>query len=145
MAEIVRTSISLPRELLDGLDTLIERTGIKSRSKAIAEAISLFLAERAWLMGDEDLHVIGSLTLIYRHEQVYNQMLSAQHRHGHVIRSTSHVHLDNGRCLEVLMVSGPLSEVREVVKDLERMKGVDVIKTFLTPIKASGPHPHAHE
>ncbi len=143
MSDIVRTSISLPRELLDRLDRLIEVTGIRNRSRAISEAISLFLAERVWLVEGGDFQVIGSLTLIYRHDQVYNQMLNVQHRYGDVIRSTSHVHLDENRCLEVLMVSGPISAVRNMVKEMERMKGVEVIKTFLTP--AFRPHSHAHQ
>ena len=132
MPEVTRISVTLPRDLLLRFDSLIKSLGLRSRSKAVAEAIALYLAERAWLVEEGDFQVIGSLTLIYKHDKALNEMMRVQHAFGGIIRSTSHVHIDDETCLEVLLISGPLSKVREMVKRFEAMRGVEAVRTFAT-------------
>ncbi len=135
MPEVVRISVTLPKHLLLRFDSLIRSLGLKSRSRAVSEAISLYLMERAWLVEEGNFQVVGSLTLIYRHDKALNEMMKVQHTFGEIIRSTSHVHLDDETCLEVLMISGPLSKVREMVKRFEAMRGVEAVRTFITVSK----------
>jgi len=134
MPDITRTAISLPKSLMMELDHLISELGIKSRSRAIAEAISLYVSERYWLVEEREGTVTGSLTVIYRHHESSEGVAHVQHHYTDVIRSTSHVHLDEDLCLEVIIVLGPLSKIRELVRELQSVRGVEVIKPFLLPL-----------
>ncbi|MEM2490359.1 MAG: nickel-responsive transcriptional regulator NikR, partial [Candidatus Korarchaeum sp.] len=51
-----------------------------------------------------------------------------------LIRSTSHVHVDEERCLEVVIVLGSLSRVRQLFTELQALRTVSTIKPFLIPL-----------
>ncbi len=138
MSEVVRTGISLPRRVLEELDHLIKELGINSRSKAISEAISLYIGERMWLVKEEDTWVVGSLTMVYRHDEASDRVSHVQHHFTDIIRSTSHIHLSEDMCLEVVIITGPMSKARELVKEIQRMRGIEVIKPFMIPLRDHG-------
>ena len=139
MAGIVRTAISLERGLLEKLDELRELLGIKSRSRAISEAIALFLSDKYWLLergGDEE--VTGSITVIYDHHEGGHDIAHVQHEFLDVIRSTSHIHLDERRCLEVILVRGRLSRIKEMIRRIHEMKGVKILRPIMIPLTTHG-------
>jgi CopG family nickel-responsive transcriptional regulator len=132
MGRVSRTAISVPRELMSDLDDLLSQLNLKSRSKAISEAITLYIAERYWVLSDVEKEVTGAIIMVYDHHKE-SEITEVQHKYLDLIRSTSHVHIDEERCMEVLMVLGSLSRVRELFKELQALGTAEVLKPFLVP------------
>jgi len=52
MARIIRVGVTFPPDLLKDLDEVTGKMGYGSRSKAIQDAVRLFVSERKWLRED---------------------------------------------------------------------------------------------
>jgi len=124
MEKIVRFGVSLEPELLKKFDKLIKKKGYGSRSEAIRDLVrkSLIVSEIEAEKGD----VIGTLTIIYDHDvgDVTDRLLHLQHRHHSEISSTTHIHVDEHTCLEVLVVRGKAMNVRRLADNIKAIKGV---------------------
>lgn len=134
MTGVSRTAISIPTDLMNQLDDLISRMKLRSRSKAISEAISLYLAERYWVLSDLDVEVTGVILIVYDHRKGA-EITEIQHKYLDLIRSTSHIHVDEERCLEAIIVVGSLSRIRMLFKELQPLKSVETVKPFLIPVR----------
>ena len=123
MADVIRTGISLKKDLLERFDRVIRRKGYTNRSEAIRDLVRDFaVAEDI----SEDKTVVGTRTLVYDHHQrnLTERLVESQHRsHGRVLVAT-HVHLDQHNCLEVIILKGRSSEVRHLADQLLSLKGV---------------------
>lgn len=121
---VERVGVSFEPELLSKFDALIEAKGYTNRSEAIRDLVrkSLIESEIETDKGD----VIGTLTIIYDHDvgDVTNRLLHLQHHHHSEISSTSHIHVDQHTCLEVLVVRGQAKNVRELSDNIKAVKGV---------------------
>ncbi len=121
---MVRFSVSLDRELLEGFDRMRARRGYQCRSEAIRDLIRDKLVETD--SQDPMQEVVGSLTLLYHHDTrgLKDTLTELQHhRHGLVL-STLHLHLDHDHCLEILVLRGSSAGVRELADSLSSLKGV---------------------
>ena len=49
MPKITRVSVTFPPELLKDFDEVIKRMGYENRSKAVQDAVRMFISERKWL------------------------------------------------------------------------------------------------
>ncbi len=131
MAELVRTGISLDRELLERFDRVIRKKGYKNRSEAIRDLVRDYaVAEDV----EENRTVVGTLTLVYDHHRprLSERLIHAQHHaHGKVLAAT-HVHLDHRNCLEVVIMKGPSSEMKRLADQLLSLRGVKHGKLVLT-------------
>jgi len=129
MPEIERISLTLPRKLLRELDALLKRERYASRSEALRDAITEFIAERKWrrrLAGTRRAVIV----IVYDHEirGLTDRLLDVQHRAGALVVSTLHWHLDRRRCLEVLLVHGRAERIVSLAEQLERLRGVEQLR-----------------
>lgn len=142
---VVRLGVSLEPELLAQLDRWVLRRNCRSRSDALRSLIRQGQAGER--QGDPGADAAGTVTLLYRHDapQVQRRLTAAQHRWGEHIRSAVHVHLTDGACLEVLILTGTSQEVRRAAEDLKGVKGVVQGEVALTlPSLAGGHTGHRH-
>lgn len=58
-----------------------------------------------------------------------------QHHFGDVIISTMHVHLEFEKCLEIIAVSGPLTRVKALKDNLQKLKSVLSVGFFIVDKK----------
>jgi CopG family nickel-responsive transcriptional regulator len=123
MKELVRFGVSLDSDLLDNFDDLIARKGYTNRSEAIRDLIRDNLVVQEW---DADKETVGTVTIVYDHHvrALTDKLTSIQHDYQHLIVSGMHVHLDHDHCLEVLVVRGKGSEIKQVADTLIGTKGV---------------------
>ena len=124
MADIKRFGVSLPSELLDEFDTMIEDMGYDNRSKAIADLIRDRMVEKNW---DSDSgEVIGIVTMIYDHHtsDTVSKLLELQHSVHIDMYSTMHVHLDHDNCLEILALKGSPVIIKEFADKIKSVRGV---------------------
>ncbi len=129
---VERVGVSFEPELLDRFDALIKAKGYTNRSEAIRDLVRKSLIESE--VEDEKGDVIGTLTIIYDHDaaNVANRLLHIQHHHHSEISSTTHIHVDEQTCLEVLVVRGRGDDVRELADNIKAIKGVKHGELVLT-------------
>lgn len=142
---VVRLGVSLEPDLLRQLDAWVEERNSPSRSDAIRALIRKELSEQ--LLGDPDSDTVASVMLIYRHDTpgVLQRLMAVEHRWGEHIRSSSHVHLEGGSCLQLLGLVGRRQEVVNAAEDLRGIRGMAFGRYSLgTPIIAGGATGHHH-
>lgn len=123
MPRIVRFGVSVDDELLRAFDEFIEKKGYTNRSEALRDLMREALAAQAWEEGDE---VLGVITLLYDHtkRELLSRLTDTQH-HAHVhILASLHIHIDETRCLEAIVVRGPARLVEELADRLRAEPGV---------------------
>lgn len=79
--------------------------------------------EQEW---DENKETVGTITIVYDHgvHELMEKLTDLQHQYSKQIRSTLHIHLDEHRCLEVLVVRGRSGELKKIADSLIATKGV---------------------
>lgn len=121
---VERVGVSFEPELLDKFDALIRDKGYTNRSEAIRDLVRKSLIEDE--IEAEEGAVIGTLTIIYNHDvgDVTNRLLHIQHHHHSEISTTTHIHVDEHTCLEVLVVRGNAKNVKKLADNIKAIKGV---------------------
>lgn len=119
-----RFGVSIPEDLIERFDKLIDKKSYANRSEAIRDLIRACLVDEEWQ--DEDSRVVGTITIVYDHHtrDLAQGLTGAQHDHLDEIVCTSHVHLDAHNCLEVIVVRGSARSVRSIADRLISTRGV---------------------
>jgi CopG family nickel-responsive transcriptional regulator len=150
---LVRFSVAIGGELLQKFDLYRETHHYPNRSEAVRGLMRAALIED--VVANDESETMGVVTLIYDHHagKVAERLTELQHLHLNGVVTTTHVHLDPRRCLEVILLRGPARTVRELADSLIGTKGVETGRLVLAsaaPIperSAEGhdhPHPHPH-
>jgi CopG family nickel-responsive transcriptional regulator len=132
---IERVGVSLEPKLLNKFDSLLKKRGYTNRSEAIRDLIRKEIMESE--MKEEDCTVIGTLTIIYDHEigNITNKLLHLQHHHHQEITFTTHIHIDDRTCLEIVVIRGQLSRVKKFSENIKALKGVKHGQLAITKIQ----------
>jgi len=135
MTRIVRVGVTFPPDLLADLDGVIDKMGYESRSKAVQDAVRLFVSEKKWLH-EEKADQTGILLMVYDHEVtgLEGELTEVQHEHSAVISSSMHIHVGERDCLEAIAVKGKAAEIRELSNELSTKKGVKILKTMMVSL-----------
>lgn len=132
MGTAERFTVSMDGRLLAEFDKRNTRRGYANRSEAIRDLIRGSLVEDEWTSGS--VKVAATVTLVYNHHThaLSHRLNDVQHHHADLIVSTTHVHLDNDNCLEVIILRGQAKQVRQTAEELCALKGVKHGKIALT-------------
>jgi CopG family nickel-responsive transcriptional regulator len=135
MSKVTRVGVTFPPELLKDFDEIINKMGYESRSKAIQDAVRLYVSERKWLK-EEDTVQTGIILMVYDHEVkgLETELTETQHEHTSIITSTMHIHVSERDCLEAIAVKGKASEIRHLSDELTTRRGVKILKTTIVTI-----------
>ena len=152
---LVRFSVAIGGDLLDKFDRYRSEHRYANRSEAVRGLMRAALIEEAIASDDEE--AMGVVTLIYDHHvgRVAERLTELQHLHLAMVLTTTHVHLDAARCLEVILLRGPTKTVRELADGLIGTRGVETGRLVLAAARSieqqgvghdrhDQPHPHAH-
>ncbi|WP_314978611.1 nickel-responsive transcriptional regulator NikR [Campylobacter rectus] len=128
MENIIRFSVSLPKQLLDELDSKISAQGYASRSEFTRDLIREKIVNDSWKDAEEEL--IGVLTLVYLHHQndLVVKMMDIEHRANLNIVCTTHIHIDHNNCLETLILRGKAGIIEKFSEKIGGLKGVKFSK-----------------
>ena len=131
---IVRFGVSIENILLKRFDSFIQQKGYINRSEALRDLIRDTLAS-----GEEanpDAEAVGTLTFIYSHDtrELSERLNELQHSYYGNIISATHIHLDKHMCMEVLLLKGKASEIREVSDRILAVKNIKFGKLAVTPL-----------
>jgi CopG family nickel-responsive transcriptional regulator len=123
MSQLIRFGVSLDRELLKKFDSYVKKNRYKTRSKAISDLIGSVFVSQEW---EKNKETSGAIVLVYDHHkrELVNKVIDIQHDFQKIIISSQHVHLDCSNCMEVIIVRGRTSLIRNLASLLKSTKGV---------------------
>jgi CopG family nickel-responsive transcriptional regulator len=135
MSKIVRVGVTFPPDLLKDFDEITQKMGYESRSKAIQDAVRLYVSERKWIQ-EEGTKQTGVILMVYDHEVrgLESDLTEHQHHHQDLISSTMHIHLNDHDCLEVIAVKGKGSEIKHLSNELTTRRGVKILKAMIVNV-----------
>ena len=89
MTKITRVGVTFPPDLLKDFDEITSKMGYESRSKAIQDAVRLYVSERKWLKGTQHEQT-GMILMVYDHdvEDLESGLTEVQHEHSRIARTT---------------------------------------------------------
>jgi len=132
MGEVVRFGVSLERELLQKFDARNRRKGYSNRSEAIRDLVRQCLVEEEWSKREGE--TLAVVSIVYDHDKVTlaRTLAQTQHKRHRLIIATTHVHLDEHNCLEVLILRGKASQVKQLGEEIVAKRGVKHGRFFMT-------------
>ncbi len=135
MGRIKRISIAIDEDLLKAIDDLMVRQGEVNRSRFI----SALLANAIASMYEEvkAKAVFSLIVLMYDHEvgEVDKTITEIQHVYRDVIRVTTHIHVTDRDCIEVIHAIGSYERIQDLVTRLSAIKrGVKFLRVINLPI-----------
>lgn len=135
MTNIVRVGVTFPPELLGDFDKITRRMGYSNRSKAVQDAVRMFISEKEWLQKEKGSQA-GVLMMLYDHEVrgLESALTDLQHHFSELICSTMHIHLSERECLEAIAVKGDGAEISKLSNELAAKKGVKLLRTMVVSI-----------
>ncbi len=146
---LVRFSVAVDGELLERFDQYCHEHRYATRSEAVRGLMRSALISEAIARDDEP--AMGVVTLVYDHHaaQIGDRLTQIQHDHLEKVVTTTHVHLDHARCMEVILLRGLVREVRSLADSLIATKGVETGKLVITAARPpesghSNDHGHHH-
>ena len=142
MSDLVRFSVSLEADLLQDFDHFVKDGKFATRSEAIRQLLHQTLTRDAW---EADSHELtATFTLVYDHHKsnLVEKLIEVQHKHGELVIATLHIHLNHDHCMEVIVLRGKGSKLRQLAAELRGLKGVH--KGELT-IADTTAHPSTHD
>ncbi|HID20240.1 MAG TPA: nickel-responsive transcriptional regulator NikR [Methanophagales archaeon] len=130
---LTRIGVSLPSNLLNKFDKIIRGRGYSSRSEGIRDAIRGYIIEYEW-MERESGEEIGTITYIYDHSQrgLGDELTNVQHQFLGMIRTSTHIHLDEENCFEIVVMKGDAKKIKSLAEDIMSLRGVKHVKLTTT-------------
>jgi CopG family nickel-responsive transcriptional regulator len=125
----VRTSFSIPDDVVAEFDQIWQEEGIENRSRAVREAMLEYIETHSRLeeMAGEIVVLVG---FDYLHHEVIGDLHTVQHEYQDVIQSTSHTHQGEW-CLEALFCRGAAGRVRKLTYQLRDFDAVHRVKVMV--------------
>jgi CopG family nickel-responsive transcriptional regulator len=135
MSKVTRIGVTFPPELLKDFDEIINKMGYESRSKAIQDAVTLYVSERNWIKEENTIQT-GVILMVYNHDVkgLESELTETQHEHSSLITSTLHIHISEQDCLEAIAVKGKASEIHQLSDELATRRGVKILKTTIVTV-----------
>jgi CopG family nickel-responsive transcriptional regulator len=121
-SELVRFGVAMERPLLEHLDVIVSERGV-TRSELLRDLVR---AEVVRAQVAKGAPAVATLTLVYDHHvrELTERLTEFQHQLGDRVRSTLHIHLDERRCLEVIVMRGRSDELKRVADRMLATRGV---------------------
>jgi CopG family nickel-responsive transcriptional regulator len=146
--ELVRFGVAMEHSLLHDLDAIAEARGV-TRSEVLRDLVR---AEVVRARAPRGVPAVGTLTLVYDHHvrELTERLTEFQHQLGEQVRATMHIHLDEHRCLEVIVLRGQSDLLQDVAERILATRGVthggfEIVTDIAGPAAPVHDHGHAHE
>jgi CopG family nickel-responsive transcriptional regulator len=123
MSDLVRFTVSIEKALFEKLQRQVADSDYGNRSEFIRDLIRGRLVEAEWRTART---LLGTISLLYDHHArgLSERLTHEQHHFAGKVLATTHVHLDEHLCAEMIMVRGPGKAIRALADRLRREKGV---------------------
>jgi CopG family nickel-responsive transcriptional regulator len=141
-SELVRFGVAMEKRLLDHFDVIVTDRGV-SRSELLRDLVRAEIVRSQVARGAP---AVATLTLVYDHHvrELTEKLTEFQHKLGERVRSTLHVHLDDRRCMEVIVMRGRSDELQRVADQLLATRGVTHGGIHIIADAQPGQEDHTH-
>jgi CopG family nickel-responsive transcriptional regulator len=131
---LVIISVSIPKQLLDLMDSLASALGYTGRSELIRDAVREFISSKApsTRIKERILWVIISVTDHKNSPSVDEKFINIIHSFEPLIRSFYHQMIGDGICLNIAVLDATWTEIQTMLKALRKVRGVR--KVWYQPI-----------
>ncbi len=138
-----RATISMSDEFAAELAAFMSDHHYDNRSEALRDLARLGL-NRARLDSDIAGECLATLSYVFNHHrrELAGRLTGAHHAHHDLQVATMHVHLDHENCLEVAVLRGEASAVREFSKSVIAESGVRYGQVSFVPVTLDAAHHH---
>lgn len=138
-----RFGVSIPEDLLEEFDKLVDERRYIGRSEAIRDAMRAYISKSKWETGDQQ--VMASLNVVYCHKpKLMADLIKVQHTsQAHVI-STVHIHVSQSHCLEVITMRGSKESVTKLASTISGISGIEYAELFTFSLPELGEDEHVH-
>jgi CopG family nickel-responsive transcriptional regulator len=121
---VSRISISMDHDLLKEIDWMAEKRGFQSRSQAVSDMAHAQLVDYKHQLGNNVM--AGTITLLYDRSVrgLQKKLSDIQYRNIDEVISSLHVHLEEDKLMEVLLVQGPTARLQAILDSMVSLKGV---------------------
>ena len=138
-----RFGVSIPEDLLEKFDELVQRKGYVGRSEAIRDAMRAYISESEW--ESSQTGGIATLNIVYKHKpKLMAELTKAQHTSDAEVISTLHIHLTHDHCLEVITIKGTKGGIENFANKVGGLSGIEYSRLFSFALPAKSGHGHSH-
>jgi CopG family nickel-responsive transcriptional regulator len=132
MDSLKRFGVTVDNTLLEKFDKIIKKKGYLNRSKAIRDLIRDYLVQEEWKEGKKE--TVGILSLVYNHHkrEISDKLINLQHNFYPFIVSSTHIHLSEKNCLEVIIIKGKPVKIKKISDRLIGTKGIKYGKLLIS-------------
>jgi len=122
-------NISLPDNMVEKIDKIIKEESYASRSELVRDALRGLFSEVGWMsrLGGMALAVV-TMSFNIERRGTLDEIGHIEHRYGHLILTSLHSHMGK-TCLEVMLTKGAPEKIKELIKRLKAVRGVEIVRT----------------
>lgn len=131
---MVIISVSIPKQLLDLMDSLASALGYTGRSELIRDAVREFISNKvpSTRIKERIPWIIISVTDHETSPSVDERFINIVHSFEPLIRSFYHQMIGDGICLNIAVLDATWTEIQTMLKALRKVRGVR--KVWYQPI-----------
>lgn len=119
-------SISLNEDIIKDINRLQKNLGFSGRSEIVRAGLRYMIAEQKEkenLQGE-----VSALLLIIHREEEDDQITSMRHDYEEVINTHLHSKIDKDRCVEIFLLKGEASLIKDMTRKFQINKKLDHVK-----------------
>lgn len=142
--KLARISITVPETMLHAMDQKIVEQHYESRSQAIVDMINRHLIDDLVI---RDEVMVGTLTLLYdvSLKPLRSQLVDLQQQYLAQVINSLHIQLDDEKILQVMLMQGASSDLKEISEQFIALKGVikghlELMDAVMPPIPQNTEH-----
>ncbi len=138
-----RVTFSMSDEFAGDLEEFMTSHHYANRSEAVRDLARLGLEQRS--IGSEMKgQCVATLSYVYNHHtrELAKRLTETHHDHHDLQIATMHVHLDHDNCLEVVVLRGKASIVREYSEKVIAERGITNGHVSYVPVTLGHRHTH---
>ena len=123
-------SLSIPKNLLEKVDSYIQEQGFANRSEIIRQALRAYMSEGKRLdeLKGENKAIV---TIIYKKDAKIGHVANVQHSYGNIVSTFLHTHIEEGYCIEIIVAKGHAQVMKAFIAALKANKQISEVKVTL--------------
>lgn len=116
-------TISLNDDVAVELESLQKKLSFSGRSETVRAALHLLQQE---IIAQEKLHgQLSAILLLTHKEDRDEEVAKIRHNYQKIIRTQLHDHLEDHRCMELLILKGDAKDLARMARECSACRGVD--------------------
>ena len=137
MKKVERIGVSLDKKLLSKFDKLIVKQGYQSRSEAMRDLIRQQLSSEQ--LTNPKAKAVAAVCIIYDHHSTKLMQKLTGLQHSHLLQTicSTHVHLDDYNCMEIVILKGRVGEINKMAESILSLKDVKLGKVNLVATESA--------